>query len=344
MTRAVRILLAAALVALVAVPDRLQAACRQALVLALDVSGSVDALEYRLQLDGVAAALDDAEVRAAILAQPDAPVDLAVFEWSEPTHLALLVGWTTLSDAAVLDAVSARLRATERRPAPPGTALGHAMRHGLALLDQRGACWKRTLDVSGDGQRNIGPHPRDVKPALAAAGVTVNALALGADNPDIGDTRQVEIAELSSYFRANVIVGPDAFVQTAVGYGDYAEAMRRKLLRELETFAFSRAAPDPTNPGSTEPTYRGGTGVTGRGAAGVTGKGAIGVTDRGAAEPTDPSALRNTGRYGSPGTTGQSVLPAPRAPGLHPPDRPAPSAADRHSPAPVPAALRPGDQ
>lgn len=215
------------------------AACRQALVLALDVSGSVDAGEYRLQIDGVARALQDPDVRARILAMPQAPVDLAIFEWSEAGHMPLLVGWTTLSDDAAIDAVAQRLRGTRRSPAPPGTALGHAMERGLALLDERAACWKRTLDISGDGQRNTGPHPREVKPALTAAGVTVNALVIGADNPTIGDTRQAEIAELSSYFRINVITGPDAFVQTALGFDAYADAMRRKLLRELDGFVFS---------------------------------------------------------------------------------------------------------
>lgn len=234
---------AAAALALAIWGAQAAADCRQALVLALDVSGSVDAGEYRLQIEGVARALQDAEVRARILAMPQAPVDLAVFEWSEAGHMPLLVGWTTLSDDAAIDAVAGRLRATRRSPAPPGTALGHAMERGLALLDERPACWKRTLDISGDGQRNTGPNPRDVKPALAAAGVTVNALVVGADNPTIGDTRQAEIAELSSYFRTSVIVGADAFVQTALGFEAYADAMRRKLLRELDGFVFSGPGP-----------------------------------------------------------------------------------------------------
>ncbi len=235
---------AAALAALALWGAQAAAACRQALVLALDVSGSVDAGEYRLQLDGVASALQDPGVRARILAMPQAPVDLAIFEWSEAGHMPLLIGWTTLSDDAAIDAVADRLRTTRRSPAPPGTALGHAMERGLALLDERPACWKRTLDVSGDGQRNIGPHPRDMKPALTAAGVTVNALVIGADNPGIGDARQAEIAELSSYFRTNVIIGADAFVQTALGFESYADAMRRKLLRELDGFVFSALGPD----------------------------------------------------------------------------------------------------
>jgi len=74
---------------------------------------------------------------------------------------------------------------------------------------------------------------------MAAKGITVNALVIGADNPSSGDTRQAEIGELSSYFRAEVIAGQDAFVETALGFDDYEAAMTRKLLRELEVLAVS---------------------------------------------------------------------------------------------------------
>jgi hypothetical protein len=63
------------------------------------------------------------------------------------------------------------------------------------------------------------------------------------DDPQVGDTRQTEIGELSSYYRAEVILGPEAFVQTALGYGDYARAMEQKLLRELEGLILSDLAP-----------------------------------------------------------------------------------------------------
>jgi hypothetical protein len=76
-----------------------------------------------------------------------------------------------------------------------------------------------------------------VKPRLAASGVTVNALVIGADSPVGADRRQSDIAELSSYFRTEVIVGPDAFVQTAIGFEDYARAMTAKLKRELQGLA-----------------------------------------------------------------------------------------------------------
>lgn len=218
-----------------------QAQCRQALALGLDVSGSVDAREYRLQVDGVAVALSDPEVRDKLFAMPGAPVRVMVFEWSGPADQAILVPWTEIDSTATLDVVIETLRQTRRREATPGTALGVAMAQGAAYLSQQADCWKRTLDISGDGKSNLGPRPRDVKPQLADQDITINALAIGADDPNIGDQRQSEIGELASYFRAEVILGPDAFVLTAIGFSDYARAMREKLLRELDGLVFSQA-------------------------------------------------------------------------------------------------------
>jgi hypothetical protein len=95
------------------------------------------------------------------------------------------------------------------------------------------------LDISGDGKSNLGPRPRDVRDLIEASGITINGLVIGIDDPNIGDIRQAEIGELSSYFRAEVMIGPDAFVHTAIGFNDYARAMTQKLLRELESLVFS---------------------------------------------------------------------------------------------------------
>lgn len=218
-----------------------EAACRQALALGLDVSGSVDAREYRLQMDGVAAALDAPRVRQAILQLPSTPVHLLVYEWSGPEDPAVILPWTAIESPQVLDGVIGHLRAVERRMATPGTALGVAMREGAAHLAARSHCWKLTLDLSGDGKSNLGPRPVDIKPELQHTGITINALVIGADAPALGDVRQAEIAELSAYFRTNVILGADSFVETALGFEEYAAAMARKLERELETLILGDA-------------------------------------------------------------------------------------------------------
>jgi len=213
------------------------AACRQALALGLDVSGSVDAREYRLQINGLAAALDNIAVRDALLSSPGAPVSVMVYEWSGPSDQAVTVPWSVIEDAATLDGFIETLLQTTRRDVSPGTALGTAITLGAQYLDQQPDCWKRTLDISGDGMSNLGPRPRDVKDAIGARGITVNALVIGA-------TPQPESDALASYFRAEVITGPDAFVETALGFDDYEAAMTRKLLRELEVLAVSELVAD----------------------------------------------------------------------------------------------------
>lgn len=205
------------------------AECRQALALGLDVSGSVDSGEYRLQLDGLAAALNAPEVREVLLGNPGWPVRLAVYEWSGPRQFnrRLLVGWSEISDAAALARVTDTLRSTARREADPSTALGSALDYGIALLETQDDCPKRTLDLSGDGKNNTGPRPGDV---TSPAWLTVNGLTVARADGD----QQVSLQELTAYYEANVIRGPGAFVEAAEGFEDFERAMTRKLLRELQ--------------------------------------------------------------------------------------------------------------
>ena len=205
------------------------AECRQALALGLDVSGSVDGGEYRLQLDGLAAALDTPEVREVLLGDPGWPVRLAVYEWSGPRQFnrRLLVGWSEITDAAALARVTDTLRGTARRKADPSTALGSALSYGTALLATQTDCPKRTLDLSGDGKNNTGPRPRDV---ASPDWLTVNGLTVARTD----GTQQISLQELTAYYQANVIRGPAAFVEAAEGFDDFQNAMTRKLLREIQ--------------------------------------------------------------------------------------------------------------
>ncbi len=198
------------------------APCRQALVLGLDVSGSVDAVEYRQQLDGLAGALMQPQVQAALLALPGAPMRLAVFEWSGPDSQRLVLDWVTLDSAAVLAGVADDLRQVQRVPMDVSTAIGAAKRYGDGLLAGQRSCWRRVLDLSGDGPSNTGPRPQD---SPMARGVVVNGLVIGAEGGLAGP--------LAAYYRAHVITGPDAFVEEARDFADYQEAMARKLLREV---------------------------------------------------------------------------------------------------------------
>ena len=220
-----------------------QAACRQALALGLDISGSVDAREYVLQREGLAAALGADAVRAAILQQPGAPIRLTVYEWSGPAAQTVILPWTDIADGPALDAARQRILTAPRTAQDQTTALGSALLAGFAMLDRQSDCWTRTLDLSGDGIANTGPRPQDVGAGRMPQGVTVNGLTIGADLPPGREETSADIRALSANFRAYVIRGPGAFVETALGFQDYAAAMERKLLRELQTLALSDAGP-----------------------------------------------------------------------------------------------------
>ncbi|HKL06011.1 MAG TPA: DUF1194 domain-containing protein [Roseovarius sp.] len=217
-----------------------QAQCRQALALGVDVSGSVDGREYRLQLDGLAAALRDPDVRQAFLAMPQAPVRLLVYEWAGQGQQRLLAGWQMIQNARDLEWIAQRLEATTSLYDDPATAIGTAMLYGANLLARQPDCWQKTLDISGDGPANRGPHPGDIADA-DLGGITINALVIG-PNSRANTTKDLSnVKTLEAYFQAHVTRGRGAFVETAKDFDDFARAMRRKLLREVASPALSDA-------------------------------------------------------------------------------------------------------
>lgn len=222
---------------LLLLPGLAQAACRQAISLGLDVSSSVDPMEYRLQLDGVIAALNAPVVKDILFLQPDAPVRVHVYEWSGPVNQTVIVPWTTINTPADLALVTSRLQAHRRGVPAPTTAVGSALLAGFAYLEQHPECWIRTLDLSGDGETNTGPLPESIPDTQTPTGVTVNGLVVGSGNFFGDQVSREALADLALYYEENVIRGPVAFVEIADSYEDYAEAMERKLLRELSALA-----------------------------------------------------------------------------------------------------------
>ncbi|WP_135503709.1 DUF1194 domain-containing protein [Roseovarius aestuariivivens] len=206
--------------------------CRQALALGLDVSGSVDPTEYRLQLSGIVTALRDPAVISAFLALPQAPVRLMIYEWSGLRDQRILVEWTDIQDNEDLVRLAARLETITAPSAREGsTALSAALRFGARSLSAQ-PCWRKVMDISGDGPGNLGMHPRDLGgPDLDD--ITVNALVVGPQGRANTTKDLANVETLEQYFRSHVIRGPDAFAETARDYKDFARAMRRKLIREL---------------------------------------------------------------------------------------------------------------
>lgn len=217
-----------------------EAACRLALVLALDISASVDKREYRLQIEGVAHALDAAEVRELLLKDPGSHIAFSVFEWGSVSHKVIVQPWTVLDSQGAIDAAVDRIRTHSQYRPGFRTAIGAAIDFGGALLAERGNCWRHTIDVSGDGKSNVGDPPAYVRRQPHLSHVTINGLVV----TDPGEALSTSTGhidrnfDLRAYFENQVIWGPDAFTVVAVGYDNYATAMQKKLMRELQVPVF----------------------------------------------------------------------------------------------------------
>ncbi|APG48358.1 DUF1194 domain-containing protein [Phaeobacter porticola] len=209
-------LLVFTLIVQVSTPAR---ACDLALVLAVDVSGSVDVEEYRTQMEGLATALRDGVVAEALVR---AQARVALIQWSGSGRQDLTLDWRSTTDFRSIDQLAAEIATAPRPWRNYATGIGEALQLALAQFDQVPSCRRRVIDVSGDGPSNEGIEPIAIRGALSAAGVTVNALAIEESEPD-----------LTAYFFEQVIHGPGAFVQTAARFEDYPQAIRKKLLREV---------------------------------------------------------------------------------------------------------------
>jgi len=187
----------------------------------MDGSASVDSREHALQLNGLADALRDPDVVQAIEAVGG--IWVTSFEWSGRYQQLQQLGWRRLSDSASAIEAAETLRRAPRGYTEFPTAIGYALGHAAVQLQRAPQpCARKVIDVAGDGINNDGFGPASAYKAFDFDGVTVNGLVIsGPDDPPI------------QYYRANVIRGPGAFVETATSYDDYADAMKRKLLREI---------------------------------------------------------------------------------------------------------------
>ncbi|MGI3210892.1 DUF1194 domain-containing protein [Roseovarius tibetensis] len=199
-----------------------EAACRLALVLALDVSASVDAREYDLQRAGLAAALDAPDIRHAILQDSAGDVALAVYEWSGRFQERLHLDWTPLRREADITRAASIIAGMERSTAEHPTALGYALGYGSRLMARAPDCARRVIDVSGDGITNQGFAPTLAYRHFPFEGITVNGLVILGHDPDV-----------LGHYRDEVLHGPAAFLETARGFDDFERAMGRKLFREI---------------------------------------------------------------------------------------------------------------
>ena len=206
------------LLATAATPAR---AAAVALVMAVDVSGSVSNSRYLLQQEGIARAFETPRLIDAIAAQPGG-IEALVLEWSNPEEIAVTVGWTRIRNRAGAAAFAASVRSTHRT-SHGLTAIGAALQAGAAAFQHMPEpAAHRIIDVSGDGMANFGPPPASVRDRLVKQGITINGLAILTEEPWLDD-----------YYRHNVIGGPSSFVVVAKDFDSFANAMQSKLEQEV---------------------------------------------------------------------------------------------------------------
>ncbi|MEP4197537.1 MAG: DUF1194 domain-containing protein [Aliishimia sp.] len=201
------------------------AQCRLALVLALDVSSSVDEDEDILQRGGMVSALIAPEVQAAFFAS-DLPVALAVFEWSGRYNQEILLDWTLINTPTALVRAAEILAESKRSHNEFPTAMGYALGFGAGLLERAPPCLFKTIDMAGDGVNNEGFPPAAAYAEFPFEDVTVNGLVIDAAEFQTGQ-------QLIDFYDEEVLHGPGAFLEVARGFEDYERALRRKLEREL---------------------------------------------------------------------------------------------------------------
>ena len=204
------------------------------LVLAADVSRSIDSEKFQLQRDGYAAAITDPRVLEAIKSGRTGRIGMSLVEWSGLSSQRVVIDWTAISDAESAKSFADRLLEAPRSFADRtsiSSAIEFAMGH-LARAPFESA--RHTIDVSGDGTNNSGGEVTQARDAALAQGVTINGLVILSETPLAWNPDHTNPAGgLENYYRNNVIGGPGAFVMAAEGFNSFGRAIVKKMIAEV---------------------------------------------------------------------------------------------------------------
>lgn len=193
-----------------------------ALVLAVDSSGSISEQRLMMQIQGYLDALRHPLFIDAVRGGRHGRIALTFIEWTDARRQDQVVGWRLIEDETGAHAFAQAIH-DALRPLPGWTSISAAIDFSVGLLLNSGfSAERRVIDISGDGANNDGRPVTEARDAAVAAGVTVNGLPIVEVEP-----------ELETYYRENVIGGPDAFVVVARDTGSFGEAVLRKLLVEV---------------------------------------------------------------------------------------------------------------
>jgi len=201
------------------------------LVLAVDVSSSIDEYEARRQRNGHVAALADPEVISAIQSGGYGRIAVVYLEWADADFQRVVAPWTVIETEE--DALAfAALLATSPFISGQRTAIGAAINSSVELVDTNSYEGVRhVIDLSGDGPQNSGPSLVQARADAEVRNITINGLPIQAERQS--PFRPTVSIDVASYFENNVIAGPGAFISPSNEHEDFVDALRRKLIIEI---------------------------------------------------------------------------------------------------------------
>ena len=213
------------------------------LVLAADVSRSVDYQKFQLQRDGYAAALSDPRVIEAISSGPNGRIAVNFVEWSGYGAQAVVVDWAIISDGASARAFADRIR-NAPRPFADRTSISGGIDFSVEQFARSGyQASRRVIDVSGDGTNNAGRDVALARDDAVSKGITINGLVILSERPIPWNPEHTNPpGGLAQYYRNNVIGGLGSFVMVAEDFRSFGRALTSKLIAEIAQTAPSRRA------------------------------------------------------------------------------------------------------
>jgi len=200
------------------------------LILAVDVSYSMDMDELALQREGYAQAIISKEFLQALKSGPNGRIAVTYFEWAASTDQKIIIPWRLIDGPETADAVANEILKTPIRRASR-TSISGAINFAMPLFDEnphRGL--RRVIDISGDGPNNNGMPVTTARDAALEKGIVINGLPIMVKEPSYST---MDIDNLDFYYEDCVIGGPGAFVVTIKDRDKFKEAIRTKLLLEV---------------------------------------------------------------------------------------------------------------
>jgi hypothetical protein len=199
------------------------------LVIATDVSGSINDEESRLQREGTAGAFLDADVVKAIRNGSLGRIAVAMIDFSSPDYDKVIIDWQIIRDKASATSFAELVRASPRTPGRR-TSVSSALELGSLLIESSEkdiVATRKVIDVSGDGPNNDGNPMRETHDRVVGQGIVVNGL------PIMDDNANGYFPNLDKYYAACVAGGRGSFVVVVRSFKDFGAAMRHKLILEI---------------------------------------------------------------------------------------------------------------